>query len=356
MSFVHASLLWLLVLPLLAGGAMVAGDARRRRDANAFARPERLAALVTFDAGNRRALKAALRLLGLALAIVAVARPRYGRGEKVVPAADVTAVVVLDVSKSMYAEDVAPSRIERARSDVTRMITSLPQIRWGAVAFAGEAVAFPPTTDAPEAAQFLRTHEPYEMPGGTAIARALELARRQLVPQGMEGLPPEQRKGGPRHRSVIVLVTDGEDLEGDPTAVARQAAPDGVEIDVVALGARAPQPIPEIDEQTGKKTGYVRDDQGTLVTTSMTAAGEAQLQSIAAETRGTFTHALDGTTGILEVENHLKSLIATEGTGHVETLYADVFGVPLAIALFLIVLEALLGEAPRRRMATEDRP
>ncbi|MFI5299962.1 MAG: VWA domain-containing protein [Polyangiales bacterium] len=355
MSFSHAILLWLLVLPFIAGAAMSVGDARRRKAAKEFARPERLAALVTFDAGNRRALKAALRLVGLALAIVAIARPRYGRGEKVVPAADVSAVVVLDVSKSMYAEDVKPSRLESARNDVTRMITTLPQIRWGAVAFAGEAVAFPPTTDAPEAAQFLRAHEPNEMPGGTAIARALELARRQLVPQGMEGLPPEQRRGGPRHRSVIVLVTDGEDLEGDPTAVARQAAPDGVEIDVVALGARAPQPIPEIDESTGKKSGYARDEQGTLVTTSMSAAGEAQLQSIAAETRGTFTHALDGTTGLLEVEKHLKSMIANEGTGHVETLYADVFAVPLSLALLLLILEALIGEAPRRRSTPEDR-
>ena len=348
MSFVHPIVLWLLLLPILAVAAMAVGDARRRRDSRVLGADDKIAALVTFDAGHRRALKAGLRLFALVLAVVAMARPRYGRGTKVVPAANVTAVVILDVSKSMYAEDIPPSRIARARNDVTRMILAVPQIRWGAVAFAGEAVAFSPSTEGGEAAQFLRAHEPYDMPGGTAIARALELARRQMIGQGMEGLPPEQRKGGPRSRNVIVLVTDGEDLEGDPAQAARTAARDGIEIDVVALGSRAPQPIPDIDADSGVKTGYVRDEQGILVTTSMSAEGEAQLRGIATETRGVFTHALDGTTGIVEIERHLKSYIANEGTERVETLYADVYTYPLGLALLLLVLDAFVGEAPRR--------
>jgi Ca-activated chloride channel family protein len=295
-------------------------------------------------------VKGALRVLIVMLAVVAVARPRAGRGTKVVPAADVSAMVVLDFSKSMYAQDVLPSRLERAKSDVLRMIKTLPRVRWGAVAFADEAISFPPTTDAPEAAAFLSAHTPQEMPGGTAIGRALELARRQLVPGASESSPthadPAVRKNS---KTVIILVTDGEDLEGELVAVARQAFNDGIRVHVVAIGSRAPQPIPEIDVVTGKARGYIRDDDGSLVTTELTPQAEDQLKSIATESKGRYVHAEDGSTGLSAIEAELKSMIAKEGTEHVETLYADVFAYPLALALALLIFDTLLGEAPRRR-------
>jgi len=350
MSFAHPQLLLLLPIALIVLAIQVLGDMRRRRASGALGEAKFIDALVTFDAGPRRAVKGALRVLIVVLAVVAVARPRAGRGHKVVPAADVSAMVVLDFSKSMYAQDVLPSRLERAKSDVLRMIKTLPRIRWGAVAFAGEAISFPPTTDAPEAAAFLSAHTPEEMPGGTAIGRALELARRQLVPGASESSPthadPAVRKN---RKAVIILVTDGEDLEGDPVAVARQAFNDGIRVHVVAIGARAPQPIPDIDAVTGKPRGYIRDDDGSLVTTELTPQAEDQLKSIATESKGRFVHAEDGSTGLSTIEAELKSMIAKEGTEHVETLYADAFAYPLAVALALLILDTMLGEAPRRR-------
>ncbi len=343
MTFEHPKLLLLLPIALVLLALQVLGDMRRRRAGAAFGQARLIDALVTFDAGPRRAVKGALRVLAVLLVIVAVARPRYGRGTKVIPAADVTAMVVLDLSKSMYAQDILPSRLERARSDVLRMIKTLPRVRWGAVAFAGEAIAFPPTSDAPEAVAFIGAHDPAEMPGGTAIARALEMARRQVTPEGAQPRPEARRK------TVIVLVTDGEDLEGDPIAVARQAFNEGIKIHVVAVGSRAPQPIPDIDPATGKSKGYIHDEDGSLVTTELSPQAEDQLKSIALETKGKFVHAEDGSTGIATIEAELKSMIAAEGTERVETLFADVFAIPLGIALALLVLDTLLGEAPLRR-------
>lgn len=349
MTFAHPQLLFFLPVALVLLAIMILGDVARRRASRALGEPRLIDALVTSDAGPRRAIKGALRILAVILAIVAVARPRYGRGTKVVPAADVSAMLVLDLSKSMYAQDVLPSRLERARSDAMRLIKSLPKVRWGAVAFAGEAVAFPPTSDVPEAAQFLAAHEPHEMPGGTAIARALELARRQLVPQAGESSEPLEAATRARRKAVIVLVTDGEDLEGDPVAVARQAWGDGIRIHVVAIGGRAPQPIPDIDPATGQSKGFVRDEEGTLVTTELSPQAEEQLQSIARETKGRFVRADDGTTGLASIEAELKSMIAAEGTERVETLYADVYAIPLSIAVALLALDTALGEAPWRR-------
>ena len=87
-------------------------------------------------------------------------------------------MIVLDYSKSMYARDIAPSRIDRAKAEVARLIRNLAGARFGAVAFAGEPIGFPLTSDGAAIAQFFRQLEPNDMPvGGTAIARALERAR-----------------------------------------------------------------------------------------------------------------------------------------------------------------------------------
>lgn len=345
MSFEHRAFLFLLPLSLVAVALLAAGDARRRRAAAALGDHPLVEALVTADAATRRTVKGALRVLALALTIVAAAGPRYGRGTKVVPAADVQAMLVLDLSKSMYAQDVLPSRLERARNDATRMIKALPTVRWGAVVFAGEALGFAPTTDGPEAAAFLGAYQPHSMPGGTAIARALEVARQKL-------LPDPAKPATARRKSVIVLVTDGEDLEGDPVAVARRAFEDGVRIHVVAVGGRAPQPIPVVDPQTGQSTGtFVRDEAGNLVTTELTKSAEDQLAAIAQETTGLYVRTSDGTTGLAQIEAALRAQVATEGVEHVETLYAHVYHWPLGLAVLLLLADTLLGEARRRRLS-----
>jgi Ca-activated chloride channel family protein len=349
-TFAHPMLLFLLVLPILLVAMMAFGDAKRRKAVLLLGDGARIEALTTYDAGARRTVKGALRVAAVALAVVALAQPRYGRGTKVVPAADVAAMVVFDVSKSMYAQDVLPSRLVRARNDVARMIRTVPRVRWGAVSFAGEAVALPPTSDAPEVVQFLSAHEPWEMPGGTAIARALELARRQLVPTPGEGMPPP-----PRRKSVIVLVTDGEDLEGDPVEIAKRCAADGITIHVVAVGGRAPQPIPNVGED-GVAHGFVTDETGKLVTTELTPEAEEQLRGVAREGKGQFVRTEEGATGITKVEAALRGMIANEGTERVETLYADVFGFPLGLALLLLLADSLLGEAPFRKRAKEPAP
>jgi Ca-activated chloride channel family protein len=108
-------------------------------------------------------------------AFVALARPKFGSGTKIVPATNLDVIVVLDYSKSMYARDIVPSRIARAKAEVARLIRDLPGARFGAVAFAGEPMSFPLTSDGAAIAQFFRQLEPNDMPvGGTATARALE--------------------------------------------------------------------------------------------------------------------------------------------------------------------------------------
>jgi Ca-activated chloride channel family protein len=226
-----------------------------------FGDPERIKELVTQNAARRRAWKGVLVVLATAVVFIAMARPQYGRGTRLIPATNLDVAIVLDFSKSMYARDVAPSRIARAKAEVARLIHDLAGARFGAVAFAGEPIAFPLTSDGPSIAQFFRQLDPNDMPvGGTAIARALERARDLLARD------PKSHD----HRRVIMLVTDGEDLEGDPVAVARSAGGEGTQIHVVQIGGRTPERIPEI-QADDNVAGYLQAAQGQPLMTAVSA-------------------------------------------------------------------------------------
>ncbi len=322
-------------------GAIAWASVRQTRAARTFGEPGLLAALITYDSTGRRAVKAVLLVVAMLLAFVALARPKFGSGTKIIPATNLDVVIVLDYSKSMYARDIAPSRIARAKAEVARLIQDLPGARFGAVAFAGEPMSFPLTSDGAAIAQFFRQLDPNDMPvGGTATARALERAREVF------SRDPKSKD----HVRVIVLVTDGEDLEGDPASVAENCQREGTRIDVVQIGGRAPEVVPEVGPD-GRVTGTRRDDDGKPLTTELSAEGEAQLARVAQVTGGTIVRAEHGDTGIDQVARALQKMMREELSEKVETVYAEEYAWPLGIAVILLIAEALLGEAPRRRRA-----
>jgi Ca-activated chloride channel family protein len=278
-------------------------------------------------------------VLAVALAFVAAAQPQYGRGTRLIPATNLDLVVVLDYSKSMYARDIAPSRTLRAKSEVQKLISSLPGARFGAVAFAGQPIAFPLTSDGPAISQFFSQMTPNDMPvGGTAIARALEAGHELLARDPLSK----------SHKRVMLLVTDGEDLEGDPVSVATTLAQEEITVFVVQIGGRTPEPIPQVTE-TGEVRGMRTDEEGKPLTTSLSAEGEEQLGKIASSTGGAVVRSDAGQTGIAEVERRLKQLMTEELSERVETIYADVYLYPLGLALLLVLVEAFIPEAAARK-------
>jgi Ca-activated chloride channel family protein len=174
--------------------------------------------------------------------------------------------------------------------------------------------------------------------GGTATARALEAARQIFARD------PKSKD----HVRVIVLVTDGEDLEGDPVAVAQSCASEGTRIDVVQIGGRAPEPIPEIAAD-GKPGGMRRDEDGKVLTTELSAEGEAQLARVASTTGGTIVRAEHGATGIDKVAKELQRMMREELSEKVETVYAEEYAWPLGAAVVLLMIDMLIGEAPKRK-------
>lgn len=348
MNFAQPYFLFGALLAVVAAVLLVLGSFAQARAMEKFGEAKRMTALLTADPAKRRAWKGVLLVLAVALAFVAAARPQYGKGTKLIPATNVDVVITLDYSKSMYARDVEPSRIFRAKIEVARLVKDLEGARFAAVAFAGEPMGFPLTADGAAIAQFLRQLNPNDMPvGGTAISDALAKADELL-------------KSDPRssdHKRVIILITDGEDdSSDDPVSVAHEIGQEGTTIHVVAIGGRTAERIPEVSDD-GRILGWRTDKRGHPLTTELTAQAEAQLAAIASSTPGgKLVHADKGTTGIDQIAAELRRQMKSELSERVDTVYADIYYYFLGLAILLLLVDVFLTEAPARRFVRVSPP
>jgi Ca-activated chloride channel family protein len=331
-------LLWLLLLvPALSVLPFLAARLRTR----ATARFGSVAGQLTVGRpGALRIARAVLLLSTITLAILALAGPRYGSRTRLLRQRGLDLVIALDFSKSMLAQDVTPSRIERAKAELQGLIQGLDGDRVGIVAFAGETIQFPMTADAAALNLFVRDLGPYDMPvGGTAIARAM-VAGRELLDRAAR--PLEEGEEGPDR--VLILLTDGEDHEGDPVEVAEELADAGVRVYTVGIGSRSGEPIPTYAED-GTWLGWMRDREDHIVTTSFTEENEATLRRVAEITGGQFFRAPEGDVGIAQIQAELDRLQREEREARRVTVHEPRFALLLFPAFLLLVLEALLPEA-----------
>lgn len=354
----HApSLLWLLALVPLLGVALFVGFRLRRRAAQRFGTDAQLSRLLVGRAAGLRAARAVILLLGVAALVLAMARPQYGSRTRMLRKRGVDVVVALDFSKSMLARDVRPSRIERAKAEVTAFLDELGGDRVGLVAFAGETMEFPMTVDYAATALFFRDLGPYDMPvGGTAIGRALTAAKRLLERASREPAESEAKADDAAKRArVVILMTDGEDHEGEPVAAAEELAKIGARVYVVGIGTRAGEPIPTYADD-GTWTGYLRDDAGQPVLTALSADNEAQLKKIAAATGGKYFAAGRGSVGMEQIRAEMRRMKQTELSARKITVHEERYAPILLLSFLLIVLEALLPEAWFARRRSEAKP
>ncbi len=342
MTWADPHALWLLGLLPLAFGALWWNAARRRRATEMFGKPTTIEPLIRGQARWWRGVRAVLMLVGVALVIIAFAGPQYGSRTRVLRKRGIDVVIALDFSKSMLAQDVHPSRISRAKAELERLLTDLDGDRVGLVAFAGDAMSFPMTVDYSAIRLFLRDLGPMDMPvGGTAIGKAL-IASKRLIERSNErqGEEPEL---APRSR-VVILLTDGEDHEGDPIAAAEELNAAGIKVYAVGIGSGSGEPIPSYTAD-GTLTGHMKDSAGRLVMTSLSPENEQTLKEIASITGGEYVRAEEGTVGVTEIRAELSELQASEQKARRVTVHENRFALALLPAFLLIVLEGLLPEA-----------
>jgi uncharacterized protein YegL len=212
-----------------------------------------------------------LAVCGLAACIVATADPRFG--EPVVPIEErgIDLVLCLDLSRSMAAQDVRPSRLTAARSELETLVERASNDRIALVAFAGEArLVAAPTTDARSLLESLRALDTDDdLAGGTDLGAALEAAANVLEARRDEGGDAESEAS---RSAAIVLVTDGEDHGGRGRDVAERLAEDAVPVHVIGVGSERGAKIPTADG-----AGLLRDRSGVEV---VTALGRASLEEL----------------------------------------------------------------------------
>lgn len=349
MSWRAPDMLWfLLAVPVLIG-VMLAGWRLRLRAAERFGFPQAVGRMVRGRPAGWRAARAVLFVLGICLTIVALARPLYGSRVRMLRKRGVDVVVALDFSKSMLARDVKPSRIERAKAELLQFISALGGDRIGMVAFAGETMQFPMTTDYAAAALFFRELGPYDMPvGGTAMGRALVAAGR-LLERSTRKTPDGKTVDRAR---VVILMTDGEDHVGNPVAAAELLKQMDARLYVVGIGSRTGEPVPTYAED-GTWTGYLRDEQGNPVVTSLGQENEKTLREIARITGGKYFRAPRGSVGMEQIRREMRRMKQQELEARRITVHEERYALPLLLGFLLLVLESLLPEAwiARRKTA-----
>ncbi|MFW2389245.1 MAG: VWA domain-containing protein [Polyangiales bacterium] len=342
MSWANPQLLWLLALLPVAVAGLWWNAARRQRATELFGKSKTVEPLIAGRAKWWRLTRAILWTVGAGLLIVAFAGPQYGSRTRVLRKRGIDIVIALDFSKSMLARDVHPSRIKRAKAELERLLADLDGDRVGLVAFAGDAMAFPMTVDYSAVRLFLRDLGPMDMPvGGTAIGKAL-VASQRLIESSNEGRG-DDNDPDPRAK-VVLLMTDGEDHEGDPVAAARELQTAGIQIYAVGIGSGSGEPIPSYTAD-GTLTGHVKDADGSLVMTALSPENEDILEEIASITGGTYVRAEEGTVGVTEIRAELAKLQASEQKARRVTVHENRFALALLPAFLLLLLEAILPEA-----------
>jgi Ca-activated chloride channel family protein len=296
---------------------------------------------------TRKVARAAFVVAAVALAALALARPQAGGRAKVTRQQGLDMIVALDFSKSMLAKDVYPSRLERAKRELERLMDHLAGDRVGLVAFAGETLGYPPTTDYAAVKLFWRDLSPWDMPvGGTALGRAIqagtEVLTRLRAQEGGAKAGGAVAGAGDRAQ-VILLLTDGEDTESEPLDAADAASKLGIKIFTIGIGSRSGELIPTFDEH-GQVTGYVQDADGKYVTSRL---GEDTLIKIAQKTGGEYLHADTREFGVERLEAALANLKRTENEARVVKEYDDVYEGLVLPAFLLLVGEACMSD--RRR-------
>ena len=223
-------------------------------------------------------LRLVLWFIGVSLLILALARPQWGSDIEIVEQGGVQVMVALDVSRSMLVQDLKPTRLDRAKLEIFDLISRLDGDEVGIVLFSGASfIQFPLTSDYATARAYLNHASPNAISRqGTVIAEAIETA--------LAGFSNQRES-----QAIIVIMTDGENHEGDPIAAARQAAAEGVVIYTVGFGSQDGGPVPEYDER-GNITGDRQDAQGRAVVSKV---DEVALQRIAEEGQGHYFRAAD---------------------------------------------------------------
>lgn len=266
-----------------------------------------------------------LMAAALALLIVMFARPQFGTKIDNVKRSGIETIIAVDISNSMRAEDVSPSRLDKSKMLIETLVDNFQNDKIGLIIFAGEAFTqMPITSDYVSAKMFLDSMDPSLIQSqGTDIAGAINLA--------MNSFTQEQGVG-----KAIIIITDGEDHEGGAVDAAKEAVKKGMRVYVLGVGSTGGAPIP-----VPGSSQYMKDNTGQTV---MSKLNEQMCREIATAGKGAFIHVDNSNLAELQLDKELSMLTKKDVSGTVYSEYDEQFQAVGIIVLLLLIIEICILE------------
>jgi Ca-activated chloride channel homolog len=334
MTFGAPHWLWgLLLIPILIA-LFIRAEQRGLRRLQEFVSARLLPQLAGTVNRPRRMVRFGMQLLGLSLALVSLAQPRWGYTFEDVKRKGLDLLIAVDTSRSMLSNDVQPNRLERVKLVTRDLINELQGDRVGLIAFAGRAfLQAPLTIDYEAVMESVNDLDTKTIPeGGTNISSAINLATQSFG------------KSAVGNRALIIF-TDGEELSGDAVKAAKAAADEGVRIFTVGVGTSQGSLIPITSESS--ETAFVKDSAGQVVKSKL---DEKRLQEVAQATGGFYVHLENGPRTMQQIYNEgLAKMQAAEIDVRLSRRPIERYEWPLGAAIIALALSILIGERKRVR-------
>lgn len=273
---------------------------------------------------SRKSLKFWLMIAALALLIVMLARPQMGTKISQEKRKGIEVIISLDISNSMRAEDVVPSRLDKSKMLVENMVDNFTNDKVGLVVFAGDAfIQLPITSDYVSAKMFLQNTDPSLIATqGTNLAGAIELSSKSFTQQDKVG-------------RAILIITDGEDHEGGAIEAAEKARKNGIRVFVLGVGSTKGSPVPD------GNGGYMKDNSGQEV---ISVLNEEMCKQVAQAGGGAYIHVDNTSLAQRQLNDELTKLQKGDISSVVYSEYDEQFQAVGILVLILLIIEMLILE------------
>lgn len=320
LSFANKDLLYLLLLIPVLIAFFIFSLHRRKKALDKIGNSQILKSLMPEASSSKPIIRFSLICLSLVFLIIAAARPRAGGKSDEKKSHGSEILILLDISNSMRATDMYPSRLENAKNAISNLIKKLSDDKVGLIIFAGEAYVQSPITSDFQATDIFVQSVSCDMISeqGTALGAAVEL--------GMSSFGKNNDKS-----KAMILITDGENHETnpDPISIAKDAADKGIVIHTIGIGSNRGVPIPVSDGQSE----FMRDRNGNVV---MTKLDESVLMQIADATGGLFVRATNADSGLGNILKQIRQMEKTDFITYSQ--YNEKFVIPLSVSLVLFLI------------------
>ncbi len=321
--FADPNFLYLLILLPLLAVFYVYSNIRYKQRLRKYGDPDLLKTLMPEVSYYRPMLKFWLMWLALGLAIVMLARPQFGTKLEKVKRSGIETIIALDISNSMLSEDVQPSRLQKSKALVSRLVNGFKDDKVGLIIFAGEAFTqLPITSDYISAKMFLESISPSLISSqGTNVGEAIRLAMKSFTPQEQVG-------------RAIIVITDGENHEGGAVEAAQEAASKGMKVYVLGVGSPEGAPIPI--EGTND---YRKDNEGNVIVTRL---NEQMCREIAQAGKGAYIRVDNSSSAQNLLQKEINKLAKADLESTVYSNYNEQFPMIAWMILLLLVIEILI--------------